>query len=235
MSKFYNNYDFISTDLFNFFHSLNLSLDKRNLKTLVSTIISMIQAESVVTSKLATSFHSADASSNSASIEKTLWRFFNNKHINIYDIFNSVSNHVISNISNVRHDLLIVTFDHMFIKNNFVILMFTLKIDTQGIPISFYLERTSSNTHSTIQKNSRKKLFSQDFIFNALDHVMNLLKPLNCKIIFLADRWFFNLSILKHIQDRDVFMLLEQKLNLLLEYLFMIKKKGIIFLRTFLI
>ena len=146
MSKFYNNYDFISTDLFNFFHSLNLSLDKRNLKTLVSTIISMIQAESVVTSKLATSF-------NSSSNEKTLWRFFNNKHINIYDIFNAVSNRVISNISNVRHDILIVTFDHMYIKNNFVILMFTLKIDNQGIPISFCLERTSSNTHSTIQKN----------------------------------------------------------------------------------
>ena len=58
MPKFYNIYDNISTDLSNFFDSLNLHMDKRNLKIFVSTIISMIQAESVVTSKLATSFNS---------------------------------------------------------------------------------------------------------------------------------------------------------------------------------
>lgn len=226
MSKFYNIYDNISTDLSNFFDSLNLHIDKRNLKILVSTIISMIQAESVVTSKLATSFNSASSSSNSSSNEKTLWRFFNNKHINIYDIFNSISNRVISNISNVRHDLLIVTFDHMFIKNNFVILMFTLKIDNQGIPISFYLERTSSNTHSTIQKNSRKKLFSQDFIFNALDHVIDLLKPLNCKILFLADRWFFNLSLLKHIQDMGCFFAVRAKIKSSVKVSIYDKKEG---------
>ena len=127
MPKFYNIYDNISTDLSNLFDSLNLHIDKRNLKILVSTIISMIQAESVVTSKLATSFNSASSSSsNSSSNEKTLWRFFNNKHIDIYDIFNAVSNRVISNISNVRHVLLIITFDHMFIKNNFVILIYLL-------------------------------------------------------------------------------------------------------------
>ena len=226
MSKFYNIYDNISTDLSNFFDSLNLHMDKRNLKILVSTIISMIQAESVVTSKLATSFNSASSSSNSSSNEKTLWRFFNNKHIDIYDIFNAVSNRVISNISNVRHDLLIVTFDHMFIKNNFVILMFTLKIDNQGIPISFYLERTSSNTHSTIQKNSRKKLFSQDFIFNALDHVIDLLKPLNCKILFLADRWFFNLFLLKHIQDMGCFFAVRAKIKSSVKVSIYDKKEG---------
>ena len=213
MSKLYNNYNKISTDLTSFFLSLNLNMDKRNLRTLVSSIISMIQAESVVTSKLATSFDSASSSSNLSSNEKTLWRFFNNKHIDIYNIFNSVSNHVISNISNVRHNELIVTFDHMYIKNNFVIVMFTLKIDSQGIPISFHLERTASNTHSTIQKNSRKKLFSQDFILNAIDYVINLLSPLNCKIIFLADRWFFNLTLLKHIQDRGCFFAVRAKIK----------------------
>lgn len=213
MSKFYNNYEKISTDLSNFFSSLDLKLDKRNLRTLVSSIISMIQAESVVTSKLATSFDSASSSSNSSSNEKTLWRFFNNEHIDIYSIFDSVVNSIISNISNVRHNELIVTFDHMYIKNNFVILMFTLKIDAQGIPISFHLERTSSNSHSTIQKNSRKKLFSQDFIFDAIDHVIDLLSPLNSKIIFLADRWFFNLSLLKHIEDMGCFYAVRAKVK----------------------
>ena len=211
MSKSYNISENISSTLFNLFSSFDLSIDKRNINTLVSSIIAMIQSESVVTSKLASSLNPSCSSSNSSSNEKKLWRFFNNKHINIYDIFNSFSKHIISNISNVRHDLLIVTFDHMYIKNNFVILMFTLRIDNQGIPISFYLERTSSNSHSTIQKNSRKKLFSQDFIFNAIDHVIDLLKPLNSKILFLGDRWFFNLSLLKHIQDKDCFFAVRAK------------------------
>lgn len=67
--------------------------------------------------------------------------------------------------------------------------------------------------HSTIQKNCRKKIFSQDFIFRALDHVFDLLKPLNCKIIFLADRYFFYLSLLKHIQQKDCFFAVRSKIK----------------------
>jgi len=64
--------------------------------------------------------------------------------------------------------------------------MITMRIGTSSIPLWFSLERTSSNYHSTIQKNSRKKLFSQDFIFHAIDEVLKLLKPLNSKIIFFG-------------------------------------------------
>ena len=62
--------------------------------------------------------------------------------------------------------------DHMFIKDNFVVLMFSLKIDSQSIPLWFSLERNSSNPQSNIQKNSRKKLFYQYFIFNSIDSVI---------------------------------------------------------------
>ncbi len=213
MNKFYNNIDQIATNLIIFFTSICLSLSKPNKKMLAFSIISMINSESVVTANLANSINSISFSNNTDSIQKRFWRFFNNNNVNIYDSFNSIVKYVISNISNVKHKELIVTMDHMFIKDNYVILMFTLKIDSQGIPLWFSLERTSSNCHSTIQKDSRKKVFSQDFIFNAIDYVISLLKPLNSKIIFLGDRWFFNLQLFKHIEDKGCFYAVRAKVK----------------------
>lgn len=225
MNKLYYNQNFIASKLITFFSIISLNLSKPNLKMLAFSIISLINSESVVTADLANSINSNQFSSNSDSIQKRFWRFFNNKNINIYDTYNSIINYIISNINNVRHNELIVSMDHMFIKDNFVILMFSLKIDNQGIPLWFSLERTSSNCHSNIQKNSRKKLFSQDFIFNAIDSVINLLKPLNSKIIFLADRWFFNLQLLKHIEDNNCFFAFRAKVNSCVKVLVYDKKE----------
>lgn len=208
MNKLYYNQNFIASKLITFF-----------------SIISLIHSESVVTADLANSFNSALSSNNTSSIQKRFWRFFNNKNVNIYDTYNSIVNYIISNINNVRHNELIVSMDHMFIKDNFVVLMFSLKIDSQSIPLWFSLERTSSNCHSNIQKNSRKKLFSQDFIFNAIDSVIELLKPLNSKIIFLADRWFFNLQLLKHIDDNSGFFAFRAKVNSCVKVLVYDKKE----------
>ena len=156
MNKLYYNQNFIASKLITFFSIISLKLSKPNLKMLAFSIISLIHSESVVTADLANSFNSALSSNNTSSIQKRFWRFFNNKNINIYDTYNSI-----------------VSMDHMFIKDNFVVLMFSLKIDSQSIPLWFSLERTSSNPHSNIQKNSRKKLFSQDFIFNAITLLLN--------------------------------------------------------------
>lgn len=225
MNKLYYNQNLIASKLITFFSILSLKLSKPNLKTLAFSIISLIDSESVVTADLANSFNSNQFSSNSDSIQKRFWRFFYNKNINIYDTYNSIINYVISNIKNVRHNELIVSMDHMFIKDNFVVLMFSLKIDSQSIPLWFSLERTSSNCHSNIQKNSRKKLFSQDFIFNAIDSVIEILKPLNSKIIFLADRWFFNLQLLKHIEDNNCFFAFRAKVNSCVKVLVYDKKE----------
>lgn len=225
MNKLYYNQNFIASKLITFFSIISLKLSKPNLKMLAFSIISLIDSESVVTADLANSFNSALSSNNTSSIQKRFWRFFNNKNVNIYDTYNSIVNYIISNINNVRHNELIVSMDHMFIKDNFVVLMFSLKIDSQSIPLWFSLERTSSNCHSNIQKNSRKKLFSQDFIFNAIDSVIELLKPLNSKIIFLADRWFFNLQLLKHIDDNSCFFAFRAKVNSCVKVLVYDKKE----------
>ena len=149
----------------------------------------------------------------------------NNEKIDIYKIFNSIIRKVILNISNVKHNKLVVTLDHMFTKNNFVTLMFTLKIDNQGIPIWFSTERTLNNCHQEIQKHSRKRVFSEDFIFKAVNEVINLLSPLNSKIIFLADRWFFNLKLLEHIQGKGAYYCFRAKENSNVKFLLYDKKE----------
>lgn len=219
MNLVYNIQDNIASDLFNFFKNINIPLSIPNLKMLAFSIISLIDSESVVTHDLANSIHSSSFSNNLDSIQKRFWRFFNNNNINIYDVYSSIISYIMSNIGNVRHNELIVTLDHMFTKNNFVTLMFTLRIDNQGIPIWFSTEKTSSNSHSDILKHSRKKLFNEDFIINAIDQVIDILKPLNSKIIFLGDRWFFNLSILKHIDSRHCFYAFRAKANSSVKFL----------------
>lgn len=213
MNKLYNNIDEISTKLINYFDNINLPLSKPNKKLLSHIIFAMIDSQSVVTADISKSFKSASFSNNDSSNQKRLWRFFNNTNINIYDIYNTIINDVISRVSHLKHNQVLVSLDHMFTKNNFVTLMFTLRIDNQGIPIWFRTERTLSNCHLDIQMHSRKKLFKEQFIIDAIDDVINLLAPLNNKITFLADRWFFNLKILNHINKSGHYFCFRAKAN----------------------
>lgn len=226
MNKLYNDMDKVAIDFNNFFEEINLNISKPNRKLLSYITLGVINSESVVTADIAKSIKSQFFSNNHDSNQKRIWRFFNNKNIDIYDTFDKIAKSTINNISNVRHHELIVTLDHMFTKNNFVTLMFTLKVDKQGIPIWFRSERTLSNCHLEIQKKSRKKLFNEKVIKNAIDEVIELLKPLNCKITFLADRWFFNLKILKHIEEKGQYYCFRAKANSSVKFLIYDKKEG---------
>lgn len=226
MNLIYNNFDDSASLFRNFLNIINSNLSKPLAFNLSYLIFSLINSESVVTSDLASSLNSNFFSSNDDSNQKRIWRFFNNPNLNLNNTFNLIINHVIKNVSNVRHDKLIVTLDHMFTKNNFVTLMFTLKIDNQAIPIWFSSEKTKSNCHCEIEKISRKKVFSEDFLFNAIDEVVSLLSPLNTKITFLADRWFFNLAILNHISNKGHYFCFRAKANSSVKAFVFDKKEG---------
>lgn len=213
MSKLYNTLDEVASDILNFFEKIDIPMSKPNRKMLSLLIPAMVKSESVVTADISRALNSEYFSKNDDSNQKRIWRFTNNDHIDMTSTFDYIINNVVSKISNVKHNKLIVTMDHMFTKNNFVTLMFTLKIDNQGIPLCFWTEKTSSNCHSEIQKNSRKKLFSEKFIKDAIDKVIEILSPLNTKITFLADRWFFNLKILEHISNKGNFFCFRAKAN----------------------
>lgn len=98
-------------------------------------------------------------------------------------------------------------------KNNFVNLVFTLKIGKQSIPIWFRCDKTKSNRHHEIDELTKKWLFSEKIIFNAIDEVIELLPPINTKITFLGDRWFCNLKMMKHINDKGHYFCFRAKVN----------------------
>lgn len=226
MNKLYNNMDELAINLREYFQNCDFKLSKHHMKVLPYLIMGMINGESVVTSDIVASIKSDNFSNNTESTQKRIWRFLNNPNINIYEIFDSIIRKVISNISSLKHNKLVVTLDHMFTKNNFVTLMFTLKIDNQGIPIWFRTERTLNNCHCVIQKKARKKVFSEKFIFDAIDQVIDILSPLNTKITFLADRWFFNLKLLKHIDNKGHYYCFRAKENSNVKFLLYDKNEG---------
>lgn len=225
MNKLYNNFDEVASHMSNYFKNCIPFISKNHLKFLPYIILGMVDSESVVTSDISSSINSDFFSNNTDTIQKRVWRFLNNPNVNVSKYFKYIIKKVVFDISNVRHNELVVTLDHMFTKNNFVTLMFTLKIDNQGIPIWFSTERTLSNCHCEIQKKARKKIFREDFIFNALDEVIDLLSPLNTKITFLADRWFFNLKLLKHIESKGHYYCFRAKENSNVKFLFYDKKE----------
>ena len=88
--------------------------------------------------------------------------------------YNPYIKYIISNLKSLRHNKLVVIIDHMFVKNNFVVLMFTLKIGSQGIPLFFKCDKTKSSRHHEIDEITKKWLFSEKVIFDSVKRVINL-------------------------------------------------------------
>ena len=111
--------------------------------------------------------------------------FFNNHRYNIHSLFDKIVIYILSNF-NLSHDdnNIHISFDHMFSKEKFTILMFTLRIGKQGIPIyfkCFYGKRLNEN-HGEAFKIKEVK----DGIKHCHDLIKNAIP--NANIIFLADR-----------------------------------------------
>lgn len=145
--------------------------------------------------------------------KKKLWRFFNNPKFNGLDFFNASTKHIVTNLNAIKHNKLIVTIDHMYVKNNFVVLMFSLKVGSQAIHLYFKCDKTKSNRHHEIDELTKKCLFSEKVNFSAIDDVIEILSPLNIKFTFLADRWFFNFNLMKHIDHKSHYFCIRAKVN----------------------
>ena len=215
MSKLYNNQDFISTNLSSFFSNPSFNLSKPHLKILPFIISSIVSSESVVTSDISKSFNSSIFSSNDSSNQKRIWRFLNNPHFDIYSFYSSFIKHVLSNMKGIKHKKFTVVLDHMFTKNKYVQLVFTLKIGKQSIPIWFKCDKTKefySNDEDYFKSN--KHLFNEDFIINAIKDVISLFDNFpSIKITFLADRWFCNTKVLDFIDKQGHYFCFRTKVN----------------------
>lgn len=107
--KFYYTQEKIASSLRNFFSIFSIS--KPHLKSLSYIIIGMISAESVVTSDFARKLK--DSFSPFA-----------------YSFYESFISHIISLFS-IKHSNIHISFDHMFCKDKFTILLFSLRIGKQ--------------------------------------------------------------------------------------------------------
>ena len=134
--KAYYNQEKISSSLRNFFQKI-FSLSKPLLKSLCY-IIGMISAESVVTSDISKKLKDDFSLINLESIERRFRRFFLSFSSIAYSFYDSLIKYIIS-LFIVKHsdNKIHISFDHMFCKNKFTILLFSLRIGKQGIPLWF--------------------------------------------------------------------------------------------------
>ena len=213
MNKLYNTELDVVNGLKDFFTNIDFNFSKPQIKILPHILTSIIKAENVTTADISKTFIDDSLLTNNESIQKKLWRFFNNPKFNGLDFFNASIKYIISNLKSIRHDKLVITIDHMYVRNHYVVLMFSFKVGSQAIPLYFKCDKTKSNRHREIDELTKKCLFSEKVILSAIDDVINLLSPLNLKITFLADRWFFNFNLMKHINDKGHYFCIRAKVN----------------------
>ena len=147
MNKLYNTELDVVNGLKDFFTNIDFNLSKPQIKILPHILTSIIKAENITTADISKTFIDDSFLTNNESIQKKLWRFFNNPKFNGLDFFNASIKHIINNLKTIKHDKLVVTIDHMYVRNHYVVLKFSFKVGTQSIPLYFKCDKTKSNRH----------------------------------------------------------------------------------------
>lgn len=137
MNKLYNKEMDIAIGLNDFFSQIDFKFSKPQLKVLPHLIMAAINAENITNLDLAKNYIDDSLLTNHSSIEKKIWRFLNNHKFDGIKFFKAVVKKIIKKIGALKHNKLVVILDHMYTNDDFVTLMFTLKIGKQSIPIHF--------------------------------------------------------------------------------------------------
>lgn len=195
--KAYYNQQKISSSFQKFFTKFSLS--KPHIKLLSFIITGMICAESVVSSDIARKLKDDFSFVFLDSIQRRFRRFFFSFSSIAYSFFEVFIRFIISNywISHSRKNIHI-SIDHMFCKKKFTILLFSLRIGRQGIPIWFRCFKGEHNPHA----------YNLDLINQGISFSASLFANRNYHLIFLADRCFPFVDILSHIQNLRLLLLL---------------------------
>lgn len=199
--KVYYTQDKISSYFKNFFASI-FSLSKPHINLISFIIIGMISAESVVSSDIARKLKDDFSLVLLESVERRFRRFFSSFSSIAYSFYDAFISFIISKFS-VKHsdNKIHISFDHMFCKNKFTILLFSLRIGKQGIPIWFRCFKGKHNSQA----------YSLELIKQGISYCSNLFADKHYHIIFLADRWFPHVEILSHIESINCFYCIRSK------------------------
>ena len=129
--KAYYNQEKFSSSLRKFFKKV-FTLSKPLLKNISYIITGMISAESVVTSDISKKLKDDFSFINLESIERRFRRFFNSFSSLAYSFYSSFISSIISRFKVKHSDKKVhISFDHMFCKDKFTILLFSLRIGKQ--------------------------------------------------------------------------------------------------------
>lgn len=192
MSKLYNNQSDFTSRFTDFLKLAIPDIRKTHLNILPLIILGMILSESCVASDIAKVLKDDLSFIQTDSIIKRIRRFFSNKLFDPYLFYQNLIVYVLKSFIPKHSDKTIyITFDHVFSKHNYTVLMFTMRIGTFGIPIWFKCFKDYSN-------NDAFKLHTME---EGIKSVSNLFKTTNFKLVYLADRWFGSAKILRIIQS----------------------------------
>lgn len=198
--KSYYNQEKIASSLRDFFYKIS-SISKPHLKSISYIITGMISAESVVTSDFSRKLKDHFSSILLESIERRFRRFFNSFSSLAYSFYDSFISHITSKFSVKHSNTVHISFDHMFCKNKFTILLFSLRIGKQGIPIWFRCFKGFHNPDA----------YNFHLIKQGISFCSSLFPPEKFHVVFLADRWFPHIDILSHIQSIGCFYCIRSK------------------------
>ena len=162
----------------------------------------MLSAESVVTADISRKLKDDFSFVNLESIERRFRRFFLSFSSIAYIFYDALIKYVIS-LFCVKHsdNKIHISFDHMFCKDKFTILLFSLRVGKQGIPIWF---RCFKGNHNPLA-------YDFSLIKEGISYCADLFSNKNYHIIFLADRWFPHVDILSHIESIGCFYCIRSK------------------------
>lgn len=187
MNKLYNTQKDFTSRFTEFLKNAIPNIRKTHLNILPYIILGMILSESCSAPDMAKVLKDEFSYIQSDSITKRIRRFFSNKLFKPYQFYQKLIIHVLKTFIPKHDDKIIyITFDHMFSKHNYTVLMFTMRIGTFGIPIWFKCFKDYSNNDAFKLKTMR----------DGIKSVSNLFKNTDFKLVFLADRWFGSAKIL---------------------------------------
>lgn len=205
--KLYNTQADITSQLTNIFLEASPILSLPQARNLAIIIEAMIEASSIITSKIAYKLKGDFKENKPDSNQKRIYRFWQNPHVDLEKFFDDLMSFVFNKFD-VKHkdSKVFVAFDHSYNRDDFTSLVVTLCIGKQAIPIYFRCFEGKKDNDA----------FSFKTIKDALTRAHSYFP--DSEIIFLADRWFNDPSIFNLIDSMADKYVIRTKTNIKISF-----------------
>ena len=191
MNIIYNNQEDFARKICEFLSKIP-GIRKTQLNIIPFILLGIIKSESLVAADIAKKLKGSFSLVQHDSVIKRIRRFFKNKLFKPYDFYSHIIKYVIASYKKKSSDRRVhIVFDHMFSRDNFTVFMITMRLGKQGIPLWFRCYKGKDCSDA----------FQESLITEGIDYVSKLFSKDDYDLIFLADRWFGSVSLLKHIED----------------------------------